>query len=289
MLKIAPLNLDYLSCAFDPIYFMQQIYGITPEPWQEMFLKDQDSSRILIVSNRQGGKSTFSAGAVLYNSIFYPNRLSIIIAPGHRQSKETFRKIRYGYEKARKFCGCVTSNTSELELLNGSRIIALPGDKAGERLRGYSAAHLIIIEEASRVPDEAYKAIKPVIAASVKGSGKILAISTPFGQRGFFYKRFIENNDWTKYFVTAKREYLDTSNKVIDYNPLLDKNKIFESERLTKEYIEEEIRENGIKWVRQEYYCEFTSSESQVFSHELILKAFSNKVKAWDLPLPRVA
>lgn len=277
MKKIAPLDLDYLACAFDPSYFMYWAYGVTPEPWQDKFLKDHESSRILFVCTRQGGKSTTTAGAALFNSLFHPNRLSIIIAPGHRQSKETFKKVLLGYEKAARFCGWKVKNMSELELTNGSRIIALPGDKAGDKIRGYSAAYMIIIEEASRVTDEAFKAVKPIIAASPKGSGKILALSTPFGQRGFFYNSYLEPDEWVQYLVTAKR--------FGNFGLGLDPKNTFECERITEDYIKEEIRVWGEQWVRQEYYCEFTASEDQVFSHELIMQSISSKVPCWNLPM----
>ena len=41
-------------------------------------------------------------------------------------------------------------------LPNGSRIVGLPGKEAN--IRGYSA-NLLIIDEASRVPDDLYKAL----------------------------------------------------------------------------------------------------------------------------------
>jgi hypothetical protein len=46
----------------------------------------------------------------------------------------------------------VAESALRLELANGSRIVSLPG--SGETVRGYSAPRLVIVDEASRVPDE---------------------------------------------------------------------------------------------------------------------------------------
>ena len=83
---------------------------------------------------------------------------------------------RYGFKK---------KTTTELNLNNNSRIVALPGDP--NNIRGFSGAYQVIVDEASRVPDEAYNAVRPIISAS---KGRLLLLSTPFGQRGFFYDRY---------------------------------------------------------------------------------------------------
>jgi hypothetical protein len=49
-------------------------------------------------------------------------------------------------------------------------------------IRGFSGVAPLIVDEASRVSDELYQAIRPMLAAS---GGEILLLSTPFGKRGF--------------------------------------------------------------------------------------------------------
>jgi hypothetical protein len=49
-----------------------------------------------------------------------------------------------------------------LLLSNGSRIVGLPGTEAA--VRGFSAALLIVIDEATRVADEMYRALRPMLA-----------------------------------------------------------------------------------------------------------------------------
>ena len=52
-------------------------------------------------------------------------------------------------------------------------------------MRGFSAVSLLVIDEASRVSDEMYKALRPMLAAS---DGDLWVLSAPSGQRGFFYE-----------------------------------------------------------------------------------------------------
>ena len=54
----------------------------------------------------------------------------------------------------------------------GARIVALPSSDA--KIRGFSRVSLLVVDEASRVPD-----------------GDIALVSTPFGKRGFFCQEFL--------------------------------------------------------------------------------------------------
>jgi len=73
------------------------------------------------------------------------------------------------------------TNEMSLQFPNGSRIVGLPGSE--ETIRGFSAVSLLLVDEASRVADELYMAVRPMLAAS---SGALWLMSTPCGKRGFF-------------------------------------------------------------------------------------------------------
>jgi hypothetical protein len=45
--------------------------------------------------------------------------------------------------------------------------------------------NLLVIEEVSRVPDELFYAVRPMLAVS---GGTLVALSTPWGKRGWFYE-----------------------------------------------------------------------------------------------------
>jgi hypothetical protein len=74
----------------------------------------------------------------------------------------------------------------QLHLDNGSRIIGLPASEG--KVRVYSSVALLVIDEASRVGDGLYRAMRPMLAVS---RGRLLALSTPFGKRGWFYEALL--------------------------------------------------------------------------------------------------
>jgi hypothetical protein len=88
-------------------------------------------------------------------------------------------------------------------IVSGGR---LPGKPASRRIttsvyttiRGYTPI-LIIIDEASRVPDDLYRAVRPMLAVS---HGQIVAISTPFGQRGWFFNEWESDRKWKRVKIT---------------------------------------------------------------------------------------
>jgi len=70
---------------------------------------------------------------------------------------------------------------TEVELINNGRVVVVPA--SSDTLRGYSAADLIIIEEAAFCPDDAINAVLPSRAEH----GRVVAITTPGGSRDCFF------------------------------------------------------------------------------------------------------
>ena len=138
-----------------------------------------------------------------------------------------------------------------LELSNGSRILCLPGGDEGA-IRGFSGVRCLVLDEASRIPDALYIAVRPMIAVS---GGSMMLLSTPFGKRGFFYRVWSQSQRWLKIQVTAGQ-----------------------CPRLTQEFLEEEMVELGPRWYSQEYGCQFVEAVGQVFSDEAIDAAFRDDI-----------
>jgi hypothetical protein len=99
---------------------------------------------------------------------------------------------------------------------------------------------LLIIDEAARVPDDLYFAVRPMLAVS---GGRLLLLSTPFGQRGFFYEAWRADEAWERYEVPATM-----------------------CPRISAAFLEEERRAIGAWWFDQEYLCQFRDTIDQVFS-----------------------
>src|SRR5207249_6673015 len=106
-------------------------------------------------------------------------------APALRQSLEVYRKLLGFYHALGAGAPGDARSDLRLELANGSRVVSLPGRE--DTIRGYSGVRLLVVDEAARVPDELYYAMRPMLAVS---AGTVIALSTPFGQRGWFHREW---------------------------------------------------------------------------------------------------
>ena len=60
---------------------------------------------------------------------------------------------------------------------------------------------MLLVDEASRVPEDLYLAMRPVLAAS---DGDLWLVSTPFGRRGFFFESWTNGGPaWHRIQVPA--------------------------------------------------------------------------------------
>jgi hypothetical protein len=210
--------------------------GITPDPWQRDLLLSTHRE-ILLNCSRQSGKSTTVAALAVHTAVFQPRSLILILSPGLRQSTEFYRKAKDAYNAIKRPLGAVVENQITLELANGSRIISLPGTEA--TIRSYSNVRLVIIDEASRVADELYKSVRPMLAVS---NGRLIVLSTPFGQRGFFWREWHGQNSFHKVEIPWRM-----------------------CPRITEEFIARERASLGDDWVAQEYNCSFVSVVGLVY------------------------
>ena len=118
---------------------------IDPAQWQVEVMAS-DARRQLILCNRQAGKST-TIGAKCARGMVYEPGLYLCIAPVLRQSKLLFKKTREIYSRLEDVPRIVRDTETELELENGSMMVALPGDNDAT-IRGYSAPRAVYIDEA---------------------------------------------------------------------------------------------------------------------------------------------
>jgi len=234
----------------DPALFAKEQLGFNPDSWQEKVLSSH-SKRILLNCCRQSGKSTTASILALHEAIFNPKSLVLLVSPSQRQSSELFRKVTDVLNLLKKRPRLLEDNRLSCTFFNGSRIASLPGSE--QTIRGFSGARLIIEDEASRVPDELYMAIRPMLAVS---NGRLILMSTPFGKRGHFYKEWSEGERWNKTEIKAT-----------------------ECPRISKEFLDEELKTLGDWWYKQEYLCEFVETVDQVFSYDHVMNALSPEIK----------
>jgi hypothetical protein len=127
-----------------------------------------------------------SAVIALHRALYHPGSLVLCLAPALRQSQELFAKIAGFYRDLGRPVPPQGERKLSLELENDSRIITLPGSE--KTIRGFSGAALLLVDEASRVDDDLYYAIRPMLAVS---GGSLMMLTTPYGKRGVFFEEWI--------------------------------------------------------------------------------------------------
>jgi hypothetical protein len=140
--------------------------GFVPDAWQARVLESGARQGILNCS-RQCGKSTVTAIMAVEQAYTQAESLTLVVSPSARQSGEFLRKAAQFARKlevSRKGDG---DNEMSLLFPNGSRIVGLPGNEG--TIRGFSAVSLLLVDEASRVPDDLYLAVRPMLAVSGGG------------------------------------------------------------------------------------------------------------------------
>jgi hypothetical protein len=240
-----------LKLALDRVSFAKRL-GLVPDAWQEDLLRST-SERILLNCSRQSGKSTMTAVIALHRALYHPGSLILCLAPALRQSQELFAKIAGFYRDLGRPVSPIGERKLSLELENGSRIITLPGTE--KTIRGFSGVSLLIVDEAARVEDELYFALRPMLAVS---GGTLIMLSTPYGQRGIFYEEWTSgcSGEWQRFRVSAEQV-----------------------PRISSEFLSEERRALGSRWFEQEYMCVFGELEGAIFSREAIDRMFDTQYK----------
>src|SRR5262245_14689621 len=173
--------------------------GLEPDPWQIEVL-EAGHPRLLLNCCRQAGKSTVVAMLGLVEALFVPGTKVLLVSRSHRQSQELFRiVIDFHHRLGSPLLQRRTSE--ELQFTHTSRIVCLPCKE--ETIRGYARVHLLIIDEAARVPDDIYRAVRPMLAVS---NGRLICLSTPYGKRGFFHDAWSRGGaDWSRIEVPADK------------------------------------------------------------------------------------
>ena len=143
---------------------------------------------------------------------------------------------------------------TEVELVSGGLAVSLPGDRPA-MLRGLSLRHdgpaVLIVDEASRVRDELWATISPMLAAAP--AAQQILLSTPAGASGEFHRAWSSNEDWERVQITA------------DQCP-----------RISAAHLAAERIRLGDALYRQEYFGAFVSAPGSVFDAEVLAHMFGD-------------
>lgn len=230
----------------------------TYEKWQ-LEIVASDAKLQIRNSSRQVGKTeggVAKAAGVLTTT---PNAFVALTAAAHRQPIEMQRRLVKllrpiegqtiaGWETPR----ITRESQYRVELSNGARCQTFPANE--HTTRGFSAAHLLVVDEASRVSDDMLAALAPSLATT---NGTLLCLSTPFARRGFFYEAWVNGGpEWERGCVFAR-----------------------DCPRISPQFLDAQRRLLGPYRYSMEYDCQFQDDEAAFFSSAIIQAAFSDDVK----------
>lgn len=246
--------LEHAAALFEPpdrqnAADLMRAAGLSPDPWQATLMRDRPD-RALLLCSRQAGKSMTVAAIALEQALNDADSTSLLVSPTQRQSAELLSKVRTLAMAQRTGVELDQSSVLSMRLANGSRIVSLPG--RAEVIRGYSA-DLLVLDEAAWIPDALYESVRPMLAVS---AGRLIALSTPFGRRGWFHAAWTGAEAWHRTEVTA-----------------------YEVPRISPEFLEEERRSLPANVFAAEYECQFSDTIHSVFASDDLRNALSDEVE----------
>jgi hypothetical protein len=212
------------------------------------------AKRGILNCTRQWGKSTIGAAMAVHRAYTEKGCTVLVASPSGRQSGEVVLKAETMLETMGIAAQGDGNNERSLRLPNGSRIVGLPENP--DKIRGFSAVSLLLIDEAAQVEEAMYKALRPMLAVS---NGDLWLMSTPYGRQGFFYERWEHGGpEWLRFSAKAT-----------------------ECPRIGAAFLEEERREMGLPWFQQEYMGEFIDNGSTMFARDAVERAIDDDVEPW--------
>ena len=267
---------EYIKCSKDPIYFAKNYIKIVNvdeglinfKMWkfQEQMLKLFANNRFVITKcPRQVGKTTTTVAYMLWETIFKDSQNCAVLANKGSLARDILAKYQLAYENLPMWLqqGVVTWNKGNVELENGSKIIA--ASTSSSAIRGGSF-NIVFLDEFAFVPtniaEEFFNSVYPVISSGKKT--KIIIVSTPNGMN-LFYKLWMDS-------INKKNNYV---NFEIHWSHVPGRD---------EKWKEETIRNTSQRQFSQEFETKFLgSSNTLVSGYKLQSLVYKDPVDQHDL------
>jgi hypothetical protein len=249
---------EYIICAKDPVYFAMKYIkivnvdeGLMPfRMWdfQKEMIQTYHENRFSITKcPRQVGKTTTSVAYLLWLTLFSDSQNIAVLANKGSLARDILAKYQLAYENLPIWLqqGVVTWNKGNVELENGSKIIA--ASTSSSAVRGGSF-NVVFLDEFAFVPaniaNEFFNSVYPVISSGK--TTKIIIVSTPNGMN-LFYKLWMD--------AIGKKNGYKTFEIHWSMVPGRD-----------EKWKEETIKNTSEEQFRQEFECEFLGSTNTLIS-----------------------
>jgi len=245
-------------------------FNIKLDNWQKEII-GYDGNTLLCTGRQVGKTLTMSRKAAKY-MLEHRNARIIVVSLTEDQAKLIIIMILDYLEKHhnKQICtGTKRPTQNKIQLKNGSQVLARPVGTTGDAVRGFTG-DVLIIDEASRMPELAFTAAKPTLLTT---AGQIWMCSTPFGKKGYFYESFLNKDNRFKSWHIS-------SEKVIQDRPITIGWTEDKREKAIQ-FLASEKRDMSELQYGQEYLGLFLEELRQYFPDELL-----HKVCILDRPVP---
>ena len=255
---------EYVKCAQDPIYFIENYckivsldHGLIPFKLYECQVEKvkviHENRKVILMEGRQQGKTTTSAAYILWYTLFQDNKTVAILANKATAAREVLSRYQLMYEHLPQWLqqGVTTWNKGDIELENGSKVFTAATSASG--IRGKSVNMLYVDETAiipNNVAEDFFTSVYPTISAGT--TTKILLSSTPLGYNHFW------------------KFWNDAENKRNDFVPLFIP--YWKIPGRDEKWAEEQRRTLGELKFNQEVLCTFLGSSLTLIRGDVIAK-----------------
>jgi hypothetical protein len=230
--------------------FAESFLKFKPTDYQRKLL-DDEKKRIIVIWPRQSGKSTTLAARMIWYAATHERTLSLIVAPGLRQSMILMDRIQaflMSMPKPTRRELISKMQRTVIWFKKGSQIVALPNSP--NLLRGYTA-HQVLCDEAAFFRDDELVFFNVLFPMLQTTNGTLIVSSTPWGKDSVFY-RFAQNPDFSKHKINYES--------------------VINAGLAKREFIDEMRRELPSERFRREFEAEFVEDEMAYLSQDLITR-----------------
>lgn len=235
--KFFRLNIDKLLTKLPtPVTFNES---------QKAMIEGLDKNRFFVqIAARRTGKS-YAAAILAFAKLLEPGQQVMVVAPNFSLSSIIWDYVTDLIKQLEIEVDRFNQKDKVVRLINGS-VFRLLSANNRDSLVG-RAANLLIVDEAAIIPNDEYftRDLRP--ALSTFKDSRCLWISTPRGKGNYLYNYYLRGQD---------QEYPEWGAALFTWrsNPLLSENDIKEAKKAVSRAL-----------FAQEYECEWTTTESQIY------------------------
>lgn len=239
-------------------------------PYQKQFVHAfwyGDASTINVLKGRRTGYSFISCAVILLYALNTPHSFIAITGPSKSQAKDRIEDIYDLMEWAKISFNPVVDNRDEIELSNGSTIMAFSGNP--DTSRGADSADILYIDEMDFLEDqeESMRAFSPFVAL---GDATTIEVSTPKLENGLFMQdQDAGSPEGDNGIISIEQPAFENAESIDPKISLLEQDVEPAMPYLNVEKAERD-RARDPDGFRQEYLCEPVENQYRFFDEETV-------------------